>query len=868
MKLLARLLLSVALLVSSVHAEPVAKKPVFVDAKGVIRWTKDRSEVKLFGADYCAFSGGDYRMAGLVHADRKHLIDEDMAHFARMGWDGMRLCSWGDWENADEAGNLITNDHSDLMDYLIATAQKRGINILLTPIHTYDPSFADMMGSKTYRPHGFSSIYSRAILGTDPKAIEAETNYISQLLNHINPYTDQALKDQPNILFIEMINEPVHHAQDLNGSIAYINKLVEAVRATGSQQITFHNYSQDFAIGEALAKSKVDGIDFGWYPSGLVAGHELKGNFLQAVDNYAPLLEPKLLNKPRIVYEFDQADLNTAYMFPAMARSYRGVGAQFAAIFAYDMLDTAPYNLGWQTHFINLVHTPRQAMSAVIAGEAMKRLPRMGSYGPYPQDRQFGDFSVDYEHDSSLLNADNAYINAGDSDVAPKTTSHLTRIAGFGSSPLISYEGTGNYFLDKVKDGVWRLELYPDAILVSDPFAQPQPDKVVSRLYFRTWPIRVQLPDLGPDYHLSPLNIVGQNQGAQQAKDAVVNVSPGVWLLSRDDRFDIKTLPATINRIGLKEYYVNAPLSYPDVILPLTAPEFVVGTQVELRVRLASAELPDTLSAYIRSFATNYFRKPIEMKRVHGDIYSATIADLPSGRYDYIVTETKGEAAISFPGGIKGKPFVWPFVAGETFGFSVTEATAPLRIFEPKRDIKQMSFVRPNEGARSAFFAVVEGESSDDLALSLAMPDLGAKTPDLYAGALYIGDRVAARGRQAAKAKAISLRLRAEGGAHKNLDIVLIEKDGSSWLGTLTATSDWQTISLNLEDLKFSPSLLIPTPFPGLWDYWRPAPKDRGSGKIKPESIERIELRIHSNADVNSQSDAKRVEIEWAQLLY
>ena len=38
----------------------------------------------------------------------------------------------------------------------------------------------------------------------------------------------------------------------------------------------------------------------------------------------------------------------------AMARAWREVGTQFASMFAYDELETAPYNLGWQTHFLNL----------------------------------------------------------------------------------------------------------------------------------------------------------------------------------------------------------------------------------------------------------------------------------------------------------------------------------------------------------------------------------------------------------------------------------------------------------------------------------------------------------------------------------
>ena len=59
-------------------------------------------------------------------------------------------------------------------------------------------------------------------------------------------------------------------------------------------------------------------------------------------------------------------------------------------MFAYDMLQTASRNLGWQTHYLNLVYTPRKAMSAIIAAEAMRRLPRMQPFGAYPLNTRFG----------------------------------------------------------------------------------------------------------------------------------------------------------------------------------------------------------------------------------------------------------------------------------------------------------------------------------------------------------------------------------------------------------------------------------------------------------------------------------------------
>ena len=82
----------------------------------MVRWQDDRSEVTLFGANYVLPSASDYRAAGYLRGDRKRMIEEDMAHFARMGWDGLRLTFWGDWEASDTAGNLIANDHLDLLD--------------------------------------------------------------------------------------------------------------------------------------------------------------------------------------------------------------------------------------------------------------------------------------------------------------------------------------------------------------------------------------------------------------------------------------------------------------------------------------------------------------------------------------------------------------------------------------------------------------------------------------------------------------------------------------------------------------------------------------------------------------------------------
>jgi hypothetical protein len=847
-----------------------AVRPVYLDPAGVIRWGDSNEEVRLFGANYCIMSGSDYRMAGMVSSDRKAMIDEDLAQFARMGWTALRLCSWGDWENADRTGNLIANDHVDLLDYVIAKARERGIYILLTPIHTYDPAFADQV-NKPSSNTGFSKYFPREEMGKNPVSIAAQVNYIKQLLKHINPYTNTAIKDEPAILFVEMINEPVHHPEDRAGSIAYINTLVRAVRETGCKKLTFFNVSQDFAISPAIKSSLVEGVSFGWYPSGLVAGRTLQGNFLQAVDNYPDMLRADLAGRPRIVYEFDQADLLTGYLYPAMARTYRSVGAQFATMFAYDMLQTAPFNLGWQTHYLNLVHTPRKAVSAIIAAEAMRRLPAYQSYGRYPDTLRFGDFRVSYEDDMSELNADDAFMNAGATPSVPRNPRTLTRIVGFESSAVVDYEGSGAYFLDKVRDGVWRLEVYPDEVLVRDPFEQPRPDKIVSRLLYRSWPMTIQLPDLGSQFFATPINVpAGKSATARRAAMARFLVEPGVWLLSENERIERATLPASIGRVGFDEYHVNKRISYPDSVQTLAPKEFPAQGAVAIRARASGDTLPDELKLWVRAAGARGYGPPIPMQRSRGNDYLAVVAAgaFGPGLYEYAISVRSGARWTTFPGAVAQQPGDWPFIIDTHWSFRVTPAGLPVRLFNPKEDFARLSFVRPGERYRLPFFQLSPGEDDDDSALTLTLPDLGKDTPQRYAAALYVGDRVSARLADARRADAVEIKLQAVGGRRKTIEVVLIERDGAAWSASVEAVGNWSTVRVPIESLHLSRSIHIPSPFPGLWNYWRESPPLRGSGsdRLHAEELDRLQLTVFPNSGDTARDDAAGAAIESIRL--
>lgn len=842
-----------------------ATRSVYLDNEGVVRWRDDRSEVALFGANYILPSASDYRAAGYLGADRKKMIEDDMAHFARMGWDGLRLTLWGDWENSDHAGNLIVNDHLDLFDYLIARARERGIYMLLSPIQTYNANWPDALRDTS--PPGFSNHFSKGALGTDQAAIAAQVNYLQQLLDHVNPYTGVAIKDEPAILFIELINEPWHHPEDRAGSVRYINALVDAIRTTGCEKILFHNISQDFRIADAIRESKVQGVTFGWYPSGLNSGHELHGNYLRAVDSYVPLQSAALGPRARIVYEFDSADLRTGYMYPAMTRAFRGVGAQFASMFAYDMLATASRNLGWQTHYLNLVYTPRKAMSAVIAAEAMRRIPRHRSFGGYPENTRFGDFHASYEKNLGELVASDAFLYTGTTETSPPHPEQLLRVAGVGSSGVVQYDGTGVYFLDRVRAGVWRLEVYPDAVSVRDAFEAPNREVIDTRALWRSWPMRITLPDLGPRFTLQPVH---GDAPTQQAVDGRVLVRPGVYVVSAARALDMHSLPEHLGALGFAEFHPPPRDTLPLQVIDQSAAIQSTAQPVEIIARVVDTVPPTTVRVAVRPVGGG-FAHWFAMQPTSGYEYRSRISSdsLPAGSYEYAIVVTRGDAVTTFPSGLAGWPNDWNFRGTHFWPLSVVTPTTAVSLFQPLDDAPRLAFTRIGDAGRSGLFRTVTSAATGAPVFHFALPVFNGRGLPDYTASLVVDDRLTGRRLDLARARAVRVRLRGLG-SRQQLHLTLVEHDGTSWSTAIVVDTSWHDRTIPLTDLHIARAVLLPQPFPGDWDYWIGPATGRGAPNDGPRlgDVERLQLSLRDEPGMALKPGNYGVEIESVVLTF
>lgn len=864
-----RLLLLLFSLVSATIEAQVprpANRDVYLDGSGVIRWRDDRKEIALFGANYVLPTASDYRAAGYVGADRKRMIDDDMAHFARMGWDGIRLAFWGDWEAADSAGNLLLNDHLDLLDYLIAQARQRGIYMLFSPIQLYSSNWPDALERESSVP-GFGRVFGKGRMGTDPAALKSQVNYLRQILDHVNPYTGVALKNEPAILFIELVNEPWHHPDDLPGSIAYINALTDAVRSTGCRKLVFYNVSQDFGIGEAIRNSKAQGVTFGWYPTGLNSGFELAGNYLRTIDAYPDMLRKELSRLPRIVYEFDSPDLATGYLYPAMARTFRSVGAQFAAMFSYDMLATASRNLGWQTHYLNLVYTPRKALSSVIAAEAMRRLPRLRAYGSYPGNTRFGDFRVSYDENLAELVARDAFLYTSSTSSTPPELSLVTRIAGTGSSPLVRYEGTGAYFLDKVHEGLWRLEVYPDAVPVHDPFAAPDIEKIVTRAIVRTWPISVHLPDLGDSFSAQRVTPGGQHN--PQVSAGTFPVQPGVYVLSGSGPVRRYQLPKFIGAMAFAEFHPPPPDTLPLSVQSLAGREALTGRDAGLSVRIVETVPPDSAVLFFRRTASDWYH-PYRMRDAGGYTWTGVIpaANLAEGPAEFVVGVFHGNRVATYPDGIQRLPSSWDYYGRSSYRVNIVSPRAPLLLFDPGSEAGRLAFTRIGDAGRRGLFRLGFSPVNGLPVFHVELPvDPSGWSPPDYTASLVIREAILSRGETIKDASAIRIRLRGVG-PRQVLHLTLMEVDGTSWTVPVEVDSGWAERTIPLSALRTGHGVLLPQGFPGQWSYWVGPASGRGGpdDRIKPGEIERLQLSLRREEGVKPRAGEWGVEVEWVRL--
>lgn len=823
-------------------AQQPSKNLVYVDGQGVLRYTKNKQEAAFFGVNYTVPFAYGYRSHKALGVDPEKAIDADVYAMARLGLDAFRVHVW-DVEITDSLGNLLKNEHLRLFDYLVKKLKERNIKILVTPIAFWGNGYPE----PDLRTTGFSYVYTKSGSVVREEAFKAQENYLKQFFTHVNPYTGLSYTADPDVIAMEINNEP-HHSGPRERTTEYVARMAAAVRSSGWTKPVFYNISESPTYAGAVVNAAVDGHSFQWYPTGLVAGREQKGNFLPNVDRYAiPFGDTLAAFKKRalMVYEFDAADIMQPVMYPAMARSFRTAGFQWATQFAYDPVYTAYANTEYQTHFLNLAYTPAKAISLLIASKAFHRLPRGKGYGTYPADTLFDVFRLSYRQQLSEMNSQEEFYYTNNTATQPANPAKLQHLAGVGSSPVVAYEGTGAYFLDKLANGAWRLEVMPDAVVVQDPFEKASPKKHVVQIGWRFNKIVLRLPGSGAGITLHSTDKEGSLPVVAGTNEFYIK--PGVYLV-RVGAGNEKT--AVVER---SFFAPPASVTEPGVFFQPPG-EVTSGKTFSLTATVVGVDTADKVSVEIRNTSNKW--RTVPLQRSGGYHYTAAVpAEMATPgviSYRIMVKKQSGETH-TFPGGFKGDPYAWDEWRNETYQTYAAPADSPLELFNPSVDRNRVVLYNPDWRRNTVEYTTTGKPRQLALKATMNEPPAGA----LLGWQSFFGDKIAGRREELSSVTKLVVRARAAGPT--TVKISLITTEAAAFAAAVSLNSEWADVEIPLDRLQRDSMLLLPRPYPGF------QPLRFLSGGTKPFALQEAE-RLQFTFEGTGSAVSQRVEVESVYL--
>ncbi|MCX6237614.1 MAG: cellulase family glycosylhydrolase [Bacteroidia bacterium] len=838
---IAFLMLAAVLLSSAVYSQKNTD-PVKIDKNGRMIWKNNNKEAFFWGVNYTTPFAHAYRQIAKLGEEREKVIDIDTYHLSRLGTNAYRIHVW-DCEISDSIGNLLQNEHLKLLDYLIYRFQQRGVYIFLTPIAYWGNGYPE----PEEKLPGFSGKYNKGNVYILPEAIAAQERYLKQFVNHVNPYTGKAYKNDPMIVGFEVCNEPGH--SKAAETTEFVKKMIAAIKSTGCAKPVFYNVTQSINLLPDFIKGGTDGVTFQWYPTGLVAGHEQQGNFLPQIDEYfMPFKNEKYFaNQARLVYEFDAADIGRSYMYPPIALSFKEAGMQWVTMFAYDPIALAASNTEYQTHFLNLAYAPQKAIGFKIAGELFRN-PQ------YKRDREnekkpfdMKGLKISYTDDISELATNELFFHTSNTSTNPPNLSTLKSIAGYGTSPVVSYKGYGAYFLDKISDRVWRLEVMPDAIWVRDPFSRATPKIENVVIKWNKTGMGVNLPDLGKDFTVTGIN--DGNNFTSTATEGRFTITPGAYILS--------TKPVTeeikktkIGVITANEFFAPRETNKNFYFLQNAPEQVSEGQPVVITVKVVSPAAPikkltlQPSGGGQRGFGR--FRPVmINMDKVDEYKYKATIPDsiVKSGllTYTIIAESTTGKTTI-YPGGVEGPTSSWEYFNPDSYSVRVLPAASEVQLFNAESSGQALTFSGNPKLRGSLVLSGVTGESM--LRFAPGRSDFGQGRPNTsgvnYAIQNYIGNITQGISRYADKYTQILIHGKASDKPVK-IEVTMINKDGNAYSIKTSLFADQDVQTIKLKDLTEGKMFLLPRPYPGFLPFWYSAKTKK---PFSISEIERIQLLV------------------------
>ncbi|MCB0281277.1 MAG: membrane or secreted protein [Calditrichaeota bacterium] len=820
---------------------------VFVDENGILRWTDSEESASFFGINYAAPFAHAYRSLKKLGVSHKQAIDMDVSQFARLELNAYRIHVW-DREVSDSLGNLLENEHLDLLDYLIFKLKEKNINIILTPVAWWGPGWPE---PDEVSP-GFTNNYSKQDLITSLKARQIQKNYLKQFLNHLNTYTGLTYKEDPDVIAFEVINEP-RHPEETKITTEYINEMVDVIRNENISKPVYYNISENWSKEQAAAvyNADIQGISFQWYPTGLVKYSELTGNYLAHVNNYPvpEISENNFRNKSRMVYEFDAADIAQPVMYPAMARSFRGAGMQWATMFCYDPSYMAAYNTEYSTHYLNLLYTPKKAISLMIAANVFKEIEPYQKIENYPDNLNFSFFKISYEQNLSEMNSPEKFYYSNTTQNTPVDPGKLQHIAGTGSSPLVKSNGTGTYFIDKIAENCWRLELYPDVVERMNPFGKNSLDNKVRILQNRPSKMQFHIPGMDDLY------VYEYDTGKEvSVTDNTFLLQSGIYILSGEKLKTFAKLDFNYHNRSLSEFPSFAEENFNDEVLNHSAGQIIEGGIWNAEFTILSQERINRASLYLRQPGWRGFSQ-VELINDGKYNYSAEIKDgLQNGFIEYCVLVEKEKSVITYPAQIKKNPNAWDFYAlYNVWKLKILPQNRALSLFDPDKDFSNVIY--PNVWQSIEFRAHTVWNQDNKALLSIDLNKL-KKPCDDFTFQIELDNKLINSNLSEFNFAEFEI-----SNPSQNLDELIcrfISTDYQVKEIKIVPAETGKKIRIPLNTFENKPFVLLPRPYPHFLPYWF---QRNNNAMESPDNLSFIQFSIPTKNWTGEQIQLKLGEI-------
>ena len=496
---------------------PVPTGSNFITLRNGVMCLPDGSEARLWGVNFQTPITWEYNRLKQVGVSKtasglNTVAENNLNDLKMMGVNHLR-CHLAPSDLTDATGNLA--EHSvflDALDYMIAGAEARGMYVSFALINT--------MGQT-----GTGGVWvgeDRSAWVHNPETIECSRRYVSQLVKHVNKYNGKAYKDTECIAFWELINEPSMYSRSeikskacvsvyndwlsANGKTdsddayaefrtytvkTYINDMMVLLEEAGDQHLVcwglnWHRYmrgNQD--IFDGVSASDADLVAFCNYPGQDLAGQNYWERRYDFTTNdfsswfkdyrndetgYGWALTDKFASKGKVVYEFETFFNQSAYMYPIQATYFRSFGVQSASMWTYTFNEIAQYVGG--SHYLNVRTTPGKMAAFLVAQQIFRNEDHLTGFSSSPNEQTGANYAISKARNGAVWSSADTFIhsceiNDGWNPLPPAET--VKHIVGYKSSPLVSYTGTGLYFIDDEGDEL-KITLLPNVEVKGDIF--------------------------------------------------------------------------------------------------------------------------------------------------------------------------------------------------------------------------------------------------------------------------------------------------------------------------------------------------------------------------------------------------------------